>query len=233
MAKSIISEGKTSNEAIEKGLKELGCKLEDVNVKVLEEGERKAFFSILDPRIVKVELTIKEGCYTKKVNTAVLAKEERKMASEEDVKKCTVNIEQFLNDFAKAYGAIEFKIEENTNDLFVVISGEQASKLIGYRGETINSIQNILSAIGNKNTDQRVRVSVDICDYREKREKLLQELAHKLEKTVIRTGKKIVLEPMSAYERKILHSALQESSKVTTYSIGEEPHRRVVIDKNN
>lgn len=228
MAKSIISEGKTSNEAIEKGLKELNCKLEDVNVKVLEDGQRKAFFSILDPRVVKVELTVKEDA-SKRVNVQV--NEERKVATEEDVKKCNDNINAFLNDFVKAYGEIEFKIEEKDSDLFVVISGEQASKLIGYRGETINSIQNILSAIGNKNTEQRVRVSVDICDYREKREKLLQELARKLEKTVIRTGKKIVLEPMSAYERKVLHSALQESSKVTTYSIGEEPHRRVVIDK--
>ena len=228
MAKSIISEGKTSNEAIEKGLKELNCKLEDVNVKVLEDEQRKAFFSILDPRVVKVELTVKEEA-SKKVS--VQKNEERKVASEEDIKKCIENINVFLNDFAGAYGEVEFKVEEKNSDLFVIIFGEQASKLIGYRGETINSIQNILSAIGNKNTEQRVRVSVDICDYREKREKLLQELARKLEKTVIRNGKKIVLEPMSAYERKILHSELQESSKVTTYSIGEEPHRRVVIDK--
>lgn len=228
MARSIVSEGKTSNEAIEKGLMELGCKLEDVNVKVLEDGERKAFFSILDPRVVKVELTVKEDV-SRKIKTA--GDEERKVASEDDVRKCSENINVFLNEFSNAYGEIKFEINEKNSDLFVVISGEQASKLIGYRGETINSIQSILSAVGNKNTERRVRISVDICDYREKREKLLEELAHKLEKTVIRTGKKIILEPMSAYERKILHSTLQGSMKVTTYSIGEEPHRRVVIDK--
>ena len=129
MAKSIISEGKTSNEAIEKGLKELGCKLEDVNVKVLEDGGKKAFFSILDPRVVKVELTIKEGV-SKKFNTSVPASEERKVASEEDVKKCTESIESFLNDFAKVYGEIEFKIEEKDNDLFIVISGNNCPILL-------------------------------------------------------------------------------------------------------
>ena len=86
MARSIVSEGKTSNEAIEKGLMELGCKLEDVNVKVLEDGERKAFFSILDPRVVKVELTVKEDV-SRKINTA--GDEERKVASEDDVRKCS------------------------------------------------------------------------------------------------------------------------------------------------
>ena len=188
MAKTIICEGKTSNEAIEKGLKELGHKLEDVNVKVLESEEKKAFFSILDPRVVRVELTVKDNV-SKRVNIQK-ANEEHKVASDEDLKKCNNNVIMFLNEFSNVYGGIEFKVEEKDNGLFVVISGESASKLIGYKGETMNSLQNILSAIGNKDTEQRVRVSIDICDYREKREKLLKELACKLEKTVIRTGKK-------------------------------------------
>lgn len=227
MARSIISEGKTSKEAIDNGLKELKCRLEDVNVKVLEDEERKAFFSILSPRVVKVELTIKED-REKRINAV---NTERKSASIEDVKACEENISGFLNDFVHYYGKIEYSIEIKNNDLYIIISGEQASKLIGYRGDTINSLQNILSAIGNKNTSTRVRINLDICDYRMKREKSLNELAKKIEKTVIRTGKKVVLEPMSAYERKIIHSALQDSSKVTTYSVGEEPFRKIVIDR--
>lgn len=227
MARSIISEGKTSKEAIDNGLKELKCRLEDVNVKVLEDEERKAFFSILSPRVVKVEITIKED-REKRINAV---NTERKSASIDDVKACEENISGFLNDFVHYYGKIEYSIEIKNNDLYIIISGEQASKLIGYRGDTINSLQNILSAIGNKNTSTRVRINLDICDYRMKREKSLNELAKKIEKTVIRTGKKVVLEPMSAYERKIIHSALQDSSKVTTYSVGEEPFRKIVIDK--
>ena len=200
MAKSIISEGKTSKEAIDKGLRELKLRLEDVNVKVLQDEDKKAFFSILNPRVVKVELTVKED-REKKINSINV---EHKSVSIEDVKICEDNIRVFLNDFVKYYGNIEFNIEVKDSDLCIVISGEQASKLIGYRGDTINALQNILSAIGNKNTNSRVRINLDICDYRMKREKSLNELAKKIEKTVIRTGKKVTLEPMTAYERKIV-----------------------------
>ena len=230
MAKTIISEGKTSNEAIEKGLKELKCKLEDVTVKVLENDEKKAFFSILDPRVVKVEITVKEGT-EKKDNKISEKKEERKKASKDDIEKCKKVIEKFLKSFAKAFGNIEFDIEEKDSDLFIVISGKDASKLIGYRGETIKALQNILSSIGNKETATRVRMSIDIGDYKEKREKALIELAKKLERTVVKRGKKVILEPMSAYERKIIHTALQNSKSVTTYSIGEEPKRKIVVEK--
>ena len=92
-------------------------------------------------------------------------------------------------------------------------------------------MQTILSSIGNKNNSARVRVLLDIANYKEKREETLKELARKLEKTVKRNGKKIILEPMNSYERKIIHTELQNSEYVATYSIGEEPRRKVVIEK--
>ena len=136
-----------------------------------------------------------------------------------------------MQDFTKCIEGISAEVKKEQDMICVEISGESASKLIGHRGETINALQTLISAIGNKNVKNRVKISVDICDYKEKREKTLKELARKLEKTVKRTGKKIVLEPMSSYERKIIHTELQESEYVTTYSIGEEPRRKVVIDK--
>ena len=225
MGKSIITEGKTSNEAIQKGLKELGCKLEDVDVKVLENEDKKVFFSILDPRIVKVELTVKDNVEKSKPREYV------NKASDDDINKCKENIDKFLNDFSKEFGSFDFSIEEKDKELYVSLDGKEATKLIGYRGEVVNSLQVILSAIGNKKTSNRVRVIVDVCDYKNKREKTLRELAKKLEKTVGRTGKKVVLEPMNAYERKVIHTELQNSDKVTTYSIGEEPRRKIVVDK--
>ena len=103
--------------------------------------------------------------------------------------------------------------------------------LIGYRGETLNSLQTVISSIANKNLENKAKVIVNIADYREKRKKVLEDVAVKVAKTVIRTGKKITLEPMSAYERKIIHSKLQDHPQISTYSIGEEPYRKVVITK--
>lgn len=224
MEKSIVVEGKTSAQAIEKGLMELNCKREDVEIKILENEEKRSFFSILEPRIVKVELTLK-----KEKNK--FEEKKTKIASEEDFNICIENIKRFMQDFTKCIEGISAEVKKEQDMICVEISGESASKLIGHRGETINALQTLISAIGNKNVKNRVKISVDICNYKEKREKTLKELARKLEKTVKRTGKKIILEPMSSYERKIIHTELQESEYVTTYSIGEEPRRKVVIDK--
>ena len=106
--------------------------------------------------------------------------------------------------------------------------------LIGYRGETLYALQNILSAIAGKGIQNKVRVILDIEGYKSKREKTLEDLADKVARTVIKTRKPVKLEPMQAYERKIIHSKLQQNSKVETTSVGEEPYRRIVVSlKNN
>ena len=224
MEKPIIVEGKTSTEAIEKGLKQLKCRREDVDIRILESEEKRSFFSILEPRVVKVEMTLKNEKNEEKKN-----KDEN--VKPEDIEKCEKNINDFLNTFIKQVGELEYSIKKEDKTINIEIKGNNATKLIGYRGDTIKALQTILSAIGNKDAQNRVRVLVDIGGYKEKREETLKELAKKLEKTVKRNGKKIVLEPMSSYERKIIHTELQNSKYVTTYSIGEDPRRRIVIDK--
>ena len=94
-------------------------------------------------------------------------------------------------------------------------------------------MQNILSSIAGKNIQNKVRVILDIEGYKEKREKTLEDLAEKVAKTVIKTKKSVKLEPMQAYERKIIHSKLQQNDKVETTSIGEEPNRRIVVSLKN
>ena len=220
MEKTVRAEGKTTTEAIEKGLKELGVSKDKVEIKVLEE-EKRSFYSILSPRVVKVELTLKEDKKEKN-------KEEKKHNENiQEIEKAEQDIKEFLDNFLTKETKYEVKI--NNFDIYVDMNGENLNYLIGYRGETVNAIQTILTAIANKKSTQKIRVYLDIAGYREKRIKTLEDLAEKLARTVERTKKSVTLEPMTAYERKIIHTKLQNNSKVKTFSKGEEPYRKVVI----
>lgn len=235
MSNSIIAEGKTTNEAIENGLKILKVSKNQVDIKVLENENKKSFFSILTPRIVKVELTIKEN--TKKQERLNIEENNNRSIKEynsnkEELEEAKKDVEEFLKIFIqKLEKRLEYNVKLEKNEILVNINGEDCGSLIGYRGETLNAMQTIISSIANKKVKERIKVILDIQNYREKREKNLIELAEKVSKTVLRNGKNITLEPMSPYERKIIHSALQENNKIETYSIGEGDNRRVVIAK--
>lgn len=227
MGKSIISEGKTTNEAIEKGLKELKLPRDMVEIKVLENEDKRSFFSILAPRVVKVEMTVKENKTEKKVKKDI-------HMSDDEQNKATENLEIFLKDFVKELPEnTEYSIEKTDEAIKVNIFNKDLGYLIGYRGETLYALQNILSAVASKGIRGKIRVILDIEGYKAKREKTLEDLAEKMAKTVIKTRKPVKLEPMKAYERKIIHSKLQENNKVETVSVGEEPHRRIVISLKN
>ena len=145
----------------------------------------------------------------------------------QEIEKAVEDINKFLNEFLK--NSTTQKTEIKDFDIYVDITGENLNYLIGYRGETINAIQVLLTTIANKKSSQKIRVYLDIAGYREKRIKTLEDLAEKLARTVERTRKSVTLEPMTAYERKIIHTKLQNNSKVKTFSKGEEPYRKVVI----
>ena len=126
---------------------------------------------------------------------------------------------------------MQYQIHSDENYIYVEMQGNDSGTFIGYRGETLNALQTVLISIANKHLETKAHIVLDIAGYREKRQKALEELADKLSKTVIKTGKQLTLEPMSAYERKVIHNRLQASEQVRTYSIGEEPYRKVVISK--
>ena len=133
----------------------------------------------------------------------------------------------------KISNGITYKIEIKDKCLYVSINGENVGNLIGYRGEALYALENILKAMANRKSENRVIVRLDIENYKEKRIKTLQDVAAKKAKIVEKTGKMITLEPMQAYERKIIHSYLQENPRVETRSIGQEPRRRIVISKKD
>ena len=232
MEKKIIAEGRTTNEAIEKGLKELNVSKNQVDIKVLENEEKRSFFSILAPRVVKEELTVKQE--KENIKKEVKPKKIIELSLEEQ-QKAKENMEIFLADFVKNLPEdTKYEIEKNVTGLNVNINSKDLGYLIGYRGETLYALQNIMTAIAGRRIDNKVRVILDIEGYKAKREKTLEELAEKVARTVIKTKKPIKLEPMQAYERKIIHSILQKNDKIDTTSVGEEPYRRIVISlKNN
>ena len=146
--------------------------------------------------------------------------------------KAKENLSAFLEVFLEQVSEeiLEYKISNDEFYITVEIIGENTNALIGYRGETLNALQTLLSSVANKDIEEKTRIILDISGYKNKRKKVLEELAEKISKTVIRTGKRVTLEPMPAYERKIIHSRLQENKKVTTESVGEEPHRKIIVE---
>lgn len=228
MPKTKIFEGKTTTEAIEKGLKEFNVSKEKVDIKIIEEDKR-SFFSILTPRVVKVEMTLKE---TKKnpVN-----KEKIKVKVEE---KERIEAENIVKDFVKEFieklpqNDVQYDVKAGEEYIEVNINGKNISYLIGYRGETLNAVQVLLNSVLRNKLRTTMKVTLDICEYKKERQKTLEELANRVAKKVIETGKNVTLDPMKPYERKIIHSKLQENSKIRTHSIGEEPHRKIVVSLN-
>ena len=200
--------------------------MEKVDIKILEE-EKRSFYSILAPRVVKVELTLKEENEKTEENKEKIKEEKKHNENMQEIENAVKDINEFLSKFLKEEAKFEAKIKEF--DIYVNINGENLNYLIGYRGETINAIQTLLTTIANKKSTQKIRVYLDIENYREKRVKTLEDLAEKLARTVERTKKSVTLEPMTAYERKIIHTKLQNNNKVKTFSKGEEPYRKVVI----
>ena len=216
--KTYIFEGKTSTEAIEKGLKQLKKRKNQVEIKVLENEDKKTFFSILAPKVVKVEIKIKE------------VKPEKK-ADPMNINEVVNEMEKFVKEFVANLPTkdLRYEVKKDGDLIKVDIKDERAAYLIGYRGETLNSLQSILSNIASNDKQEKVRVLLNISNYREKREQDLKVLAKKIAESVEKNKKSITLEPMVAFDRKIVHSALQENDKVKTQSIGKEPYRKVVV----
>lgn len=232
MSNSIIAEGKTSTEAINNGLKQLNVSKDKVDIKILENKVKKSFFSILAPRVVQVEITLKEQIQIKKVKEVESTPKKQHIksidTSKEELEQVKEIIENLVKSLTKSYNCnINIRIKDIT--IYVNIDGEDAPKLIGYRGENLTAIETLLITVAFKSCDSRVKVNLDICNYKSKRAKVLESLAFNVGKNVEKNGKSITLDPMSTYERKIVHDVLQNNTKIESHSIGLDPNRRIVV----
>jgi len=195
--------GRTVQEAVESALEELNAEEDEVEIEVLDEGS-KGILGLLGSKQARVRVTLKE-------NRGDLAY-------------------TFLkNVFEKMNINADVIVQEESDILRINITGEDSGIIIGRRGETLDALQYLTSLVVNKESQVYKKVSLDIENYRQKREETLVNLANRLAKKVIKYKKSITLEPMNPYERKIIHSTLQEISNIETFSMGDEPNRKVTI----
>jgi spoIIIJ-associated protein len=197
--------GKTVEDAINNALTELNVTRDKIEVETIEEGS-KGFLNIIGVKPAKIRVTLKR-------NSLDAAK-------------------TFLTEVLQSMDMkAEVKIKEEDNEIRIDLVGANMGLLIGYRGETLDSLQYLVSLVVNKDHNEEYRrVILDTENYRAKREETLKRLASKIAYKVRVSGRVLKLEPMNPYERRIIHSTLQNDLYIYTFSEGDEPYRRVVVD---
>lgn len=197
--------GKTVDEALKNALRQLNTTEDKVEVTIIDEGS-KGFFNIIGTKPAKISVKVKRDRILEAKN--------------------------FLRDILNNMNIdAEINIEESKDLVNINLTGPKMGAIIGYRGETLDSLQYLTSLVVNKaKEDKYKRVVLDTENYRKKREETLRRLANKIANKVKKSGKILKLEPMNPYERRVIHSELQNNEFVRTYSEGEEPYRRVVVE---
>ena len=225
MKKSIEQEAKTVEEAIELGLASMGVSRDEVSIEVLEK-EQKGFLGF-GSKLAKVRLT---SLY-EEAEEEQAEKEPEETVISDDVERLAV---AFLSDvFEKMKLEVSIACEKQEHEIKMNLSGAEMGAVIGRRGETLDALQYLTTLAVNKKSEEYYKISLDTENYRSEREKTLQNLAHRLAEKAKRNRRNVSLEPMNAYERKIIHSALQEDEDVHTYSVGEDPNRRIILSPKN
>lgn len=244
--RSIEKFGRTVDDAITEALIELGASTDEVNIEIISKGSKGLLG--FGAKEAKVRVTLKENETKEEIEVeeikeiipdkvSIKVEEELKdsdesvVTSKEEIQNIIINAERFLDKLLKQMN-IECKINsEIINDSRVSISleGKNMGIIIGKRGETLDAIQYLVNIVANKERKEYIKIMLDTENYRARREETLRRLAFKLSKKVQKSRKPIILEPMNPYDRRIIHSALQDSKFVKTHSEGKEPFRKVVI----
>lgn len=231
-------------EATEKGLRELGLSSDAVIVDILDSGSKGLFG--LGGRQARVRLTVKDqilpaagekDTFKTPVQKMTTAEKAPAVVEDQALKAARETVQELLEKMkvrAQVSARYAGKGESDEEDQILVnIEGDDLSILIGRRSETLNALQYISSLIVGKELEHWVPLQIDVQGYRSRRERQLKQLAHRMAEQAVHTGKRQVLEPMSASERRIIHVELSDDEQVFTESIGEEPNRKVTISPKN
>jgi len=249
MEEKNVFTAKTVDEALDLGLEALGLTLDEIDYEVLEEGKKKLFGSVKAVvRIIpknEVKKEVKESVEPKAA-PAPKAKIEKKTISAKPLKKSgeerkaepdlrnSVDPLEFIDGLLIKLG-VEGKSEivSEENGIHIEIKASNSARVIGKHGDVLDAIQSIAGAVANIGKDEYKKVIVDCENYRAQREQTLKDLALKVANKAVESGRKVILEPMTPYERRVIHSTLADSTEVKTASEGREPVRYVVVIPNN
>lgn len=203
--REVTASGQTVEQAVQSALEQLDTTRDQVEIAIIDEG-KKGLLGVFGskPAIVKVTLLKNQI---------------------EEAEKYLQNIIRDMNIDID----LTTTVSENDNHVTFEMTGEKIAILIGKRGQTLNALQYLLHLAVNKDGRKYYTVTLDAEGYRKRRQDTLEKLAHRMAQKAKRINRKVALEPMPAYERKIIHGALQNDQEVTTYSDGVEPHRHIVI----
>ena len=226
--------GKTKNDAITEACRHFSIPSDKLDYEVIDEGKAGLFGLGAKPAVIKAR--VKEDSEEPKETQKLVDSPEISSVKEYAENIVDIDVEAVSKKFLMdVFAAMNLNVEINTkyNDslknLDVDLSGDEMGVLIGKRGQTLDSLQYLISLVVNKGTGEYIRVKVDTENYRQRRKETLENLAKNISYKVKRTRRPVSLEPMNPYERRIIHSALQNDKYVTTHSEGEEPFRRVVV----
>lgn len=227
--------GKTVDDAITEACQSLMVTSDKLEYEVVEKGS--SGFLGIGTKLATIKARIKNETDDKNINVSVNDKVEINSNDNNSDTLDTVQLEndpkEFLDKVFKAMNMeVNIKVEQIGSDLNIELSGSEMGVLIGKRGQTLDSLQYLTSLVVNKGRNDYIRVKVDTENYRKRRKDTLENLAKNLAYKVKRTKRPVTLEPMNPYERRVIHSILQNDKYVSTHSEGEEPFRRVVITLN-
>lgn len=233
--------GKTVNDLITDACQDLGVTSDRLDYVVVDEGSSGFLGLGAKNAVIKARIKSEEAVKAE-VNEVVKAEavkseeapavKEEKIIPVSDPAKYEASAKKFLEDVFKAMNmeaTIKTSFELSENALDIELAGNDMGILIGKRGATLDSLQYLVSLVVNKDSEQYIRVKVDTEDYRERRRATLENLAKNVSAKVKRTGRPYELESMNPYERRIIHSALQDNDYVYTYSEGEGTNRHIVV----
>ena len=223
--KFLVTSDRLEYEVIEKGTSGFlgfAAKPAVIKARVLDENAKK--------EEVVAEATEKKEVKEEKVEKVKASKKEESPLNAVDIAENCDEAKVFLNKvFAAMNMTVDIDIKNTEDEIDINLAGDDMGVLIGKRGQTLDSLQYLTSLVVNKGNKEYIRVKVDTENYRERRKETLENLAKNLAYKVKRTKRPVSLEPMNPYERRIIHSALQNDKYVTTHSEGEDPYRKVVI----